>query len=106
MNAQALQMGIYPNGTLLKSIGPEVDMIQGIERRWIPDPQTFNYMGLDWGAVQTIPPVIWATIPLGPPFPSRSDGMLLKGSAAPVYVMQNGQRRWIPDPTTFYNLGY
>src|ERR1700688_1721679 len=88
--------GPYPDGTLLKASGPEVDMMQGHERRWIPDPATFNYMGLNWGAIQTIPDANWATIAVGPPFPSRLDGTLLKGSAAPVYIMQGGQRRWIP----------
>jgi hypothetical protein len=97
----------YVDGTLLKTnSNPEVDIISGRERRWIPDPQTFNYMGLDWGAINIISDADWAAIPAGPPLPSRSDGTLLKGSTDPVYVMQNGQRHWIPDPTTFNLMGY
>ena len=55
----------YPGGTLLKASGPEVYMIQGHERRGIPDPATFNYMGLDSGAIQTIADSIWHAIPAG-----------------------------------------
>jgi hypothetical protein len=97
---------IYPNGTLLQASGPEVDMMQGYERRWIPDAATFNYMGLSWGAIKSISDANWNAIPAGPPFPSRSDDTLLKGSTAPVYLMSGGQRHWIPDPSTLFALGY
>lgn len=98
--------GSYPDGTLLKASGPQVDMMQNHQRRWIPDPQTFNYMGLNWNAILTISDNEWSSIPAGPQFPSRADGTLLKGSQPNVYVMQNGQRHWIPDPATFDALGY
>ena len=92
--------------TLLKASGPEIAMMQGRERRSIPDLATFNYMGLDSGAVQTVPDIVWDAIPAGPVLPSRSDGTLLTGSAPEAYVMVSGQRRWIPDPATFTVLGY
>jgi hypothetical protein len=94
-------------GTLLKASGPEIALIQGRERRSIPDLPTFNYMGLDWDAVvQTIPDIVWNVIPAGPLLPSRSDGTLLTGSAPEAYVMASGQRHLIPDPATFAVLGY
>ena len=100
------QPGAYPDGTLLKASGAEVDIMQGHERRWIPDPQTFNYMGLNWNAIVNISDAAWAAIPAGPPLPSRSDGTLLQGSAAVIYLMQNGQRHAIPDLATLAALGY
>jgi hypothetical protein len=96
----------FPDGTLLKGSGPPVDIMQGHERRWIPDPQTFNYMGLDWSAIQTIPDAVWNSIPAGPQVPSRADGTLLKGSGPEIYLMNGGQRHWIPDPATFSALGF
>ena len=96
----------YADGTLLKASGPQVDIMQGHERRWIPDIATFNYMGLNMSAVQTIPDSAWAAIPVGPALPSRADGTLLKGSTAPIYVMLSGQRHWIPDVATFNAMGY
>jgi putative redox protein len=92
--------------TLLKASGPEIAVMQGRERRSIPDLPTFNYMGLDSGAVQTIPDIVWASIPAGPLLPSRSDGTLLTGSAPEAYVMASGQRHLIPDPATFAVLGH
>ena len=96
----------HSTATLLKASGPEIALMQGRERRSIPDLATFNYMGLDSGAVQTIPDIVWNAIPAGPLLPSRSDGTLLTGSAPEAYVMASGQRHWIPDPATFTVLGY
>ena len=99
-------MGVYPDGTLLKASGPEIDMITSGVRRWIPDPTTFTDMGLNWNNVVTISDSEWSTIPSGPPYPSWTDGTLLQGSGPQVYVMQSSQRHWIPDPATFTALGY
>jgi hypothetical protein len=99
-------MTAYPDGTLVKASGPEIDMMAGGQRRWVPDPTTFTHMGLAWDKVKTIPDSEWAAIPSGPPYPSRVDGTLLQGSGPKVYVVQSGQRHWIPDPATFTASGY
>lgn len=50
--------------------------------------------------------------PQPPPQPGRlpqagfRDGVLLKGSRPEVYVIQRGQKCWIPDPATFKAKGY
>ena len=94
-------MATYPDGTLLKASGPEVDRMEGGQRRWIPDPSTFNCMGLNWGAIQTIADTEWNQIPKGAPYPSRADAALVQGSAPQVYVMAGCQRHLIPDADTF-----
>lgn len=99
-------MAAHPDGTLLKASGPEIDMMSGGVRRWIPDPTTFTDMGLNWSNVVTIADSEWSAIPSGPPYPSRTDGTLLQGSGPQIYVMQNAQRHWIPDPATFTASGY
>lgn len=103
-------MAAYTDGTLIKASGPEIDMVKAYqgkeERRWIPDPPTFNNMGLNWSDVKPIPDADWAQIPAGPPFPSRADGTLIKGSDQAVYVMMSGRRCHIPDPDTFNAKGY
>jgi hypothetical protein len=43
-------------------------MVNGA-RRWIPDPATFESLGLDWAAVQVISDQELAAIPEGPPMP-------------------------------------
>jgi hypothetical protein len=99
-------MATYPEGTLLKASGPEVDRMEGGQRRWIPDPPTFTCMGMNWGAIKTISDTEWNQIPKGAPYPSRADGALLQGSGPQVYVMAGCQRHWIPDPVTFTANGY
>ena len=99
-------MAAYPDGTLLKASGPEIDVMSGGLRRWVPDPTTFTAMGLSWNNVVTIADGDWSAIPSGPPYPSRTDGTLLQGSGPQVYVMQSAQRHWIPDPATFTASGY
>lgn len=99
-------MAAYPDGTLLKASGPEIDVMSGGVRRWVPDPTTFTAMGLSWNKVVTIADGEWSAIPSGPPYPSRTDGTLLQGSGPQVYVMQSAQRHWIPDPATFTASGY
>jgi len=38
---------------------------------------------------------------------SSQDGSLIKSADAdPIYVMQQGQKRWIPDPETFHAYGF
>jgi Malectin domain len=94
-------MATYPDGTLLKASGPEVDRMEGGQRRWIPDPPTFNCMGLNWGAIQTISDTEWNQIPKGAPYPSRADGALLLPNIGMPYVMAGCQRHLIPDTETF-----
>jgi len=96
----------HPDGTLLKASGPEVDRMEGGQRRWIPDPPTFTCMGLSGSAIQTISDSEWNQIPKGAAYPSRADGTLLQGSGPAVYVMAACQRHWIPDPDTFNAHGY
>src|SRR5262245_13187920 len=99
-------MATYPDGTLIKASGPEVDRMEGGKRRRIPDPPTFNCMGLDWGAIITLSDSEWKKILQGPPYPSRAAGTLLQGSGPQVYVMSACQRHLFPDPSTFNAHGY
>lgn len=42
-------MSTFPDGTLVRSVGePQVYVLQGGIRRWIPDPQTFAFDGFNW----------------------------------------------------------
>jgi hypothetical protein len=91
---------------------PEVYVIQGGQRDWIPDSATL-VSKWSWGAVQTISPADLTTATLGDPIPSIidpgpwPDGALITSPPAPeVYVIQGGQRHWIPDPQTLLAKGF
>jgi len=91
------------DGTLLRG-KDKVYQMQSGKRRWIPDAETFNAMGLSWSDIKDFPINDVDTVPLGEELPSRKDGTLLRGKDK-VYQMQSGKRRWIPDAETFNAMG-
>lgn len=60
-----------PDGALLKGSGPDIYLIEAGKRRHVPDPSTFNAMGLDWSEVKTIPDAQLELVPLGEELPRR-----------------------------------
>jgi hypothetical protein len=58
------------NGKTVKGAStPHVYLMENGVRRHIPDPATFNGLGLDWAGVQVISDQELAAIPEGPPMP-------------------------------------
>jgi hypothetical protein len=67
---------------------PEVYVVYGGAKFWIPSPEVFNAMGFQWNAIQTVSVQDIAAIPNVP-----QDGTLLKEqSTPPVYLMQGGAK--------------
>jgi hypothetical protein len=95
------------NGVLLRDKSDEkIYIMENGKRRWIPDPQTFAAMGLNMSAVRTFPSEELGKVSSTKPLPSRKDGSLLRYLGDhKVYIMENGKRRWIPDPETFAAMG-
>ena len=103
------------NGALIRQRGNQaVYVIENGERRLIPNPETFNARGYSWGAVKEIGPEEMGSVPEGRAIPSAlnstrrfADGALIRqrGTQA-VYVIENGERRLIPNPETFNARGY
>lgn len=61
---------MHPDGTLLKSSDqPEVWLIQGGERHWIPSPEIFNAHGFSWAAILVVSDAEINAIPQGPDVP-------------------------------------
>jgi hypothetical protein len=94
------------HGSVVKGSGDAVYLVQENQRRHIPNPETWNYMGLGGITSQNyISDADLNDIPLGVPLPSRKNGDMVQGSGAAVYVMENGNRRLIPDPPTLDSMG-
>ena len=100
-------MPSYLTGQLLKGSGPEIYVIDGPQRRWIPNPQTFVLNGYNWNAVQTVPDAVLAQIPIGPQidvfsrvtFPAAAD-QALPPNARNVAIVTYGTAlygRWRSD---------
>ncbi len=79
--------------------GPEVYLVIDNTRRHIIDWDTF--LNLGYQQPDIVPCGTSATYPEGDPITK-----LLKGSDAPVYWMENGVRRHIPDMATFSAMGF
>ncbi len=80
--------------------------MQGGLKRRIPNPVTFEAQGYQWGNVNRIPDSSLDDIPTGDPLlDALADGNLLKG-LGPVYVMEGGDRRFIPNPDVLIDCGY
>lgn len=82
-------------------------VIKGSRKYHIPDPQTFNILGYNWNQVKDVGGgVLGRILPGSPTLPSLRNGVLIKGSRPEVYVIQGGQKCWIPNPATFEAKGY
>jgi len=55
----------FPDGTLIKGSGPDIYLIENGVKRLIPDMETFNAMGLNWGNVINVDQQRLVDIPLG-----------------------------------------
>jgi len=87
---------IYPEGSLIKASGAEVDLIQNGKRRWVPDPYTFTAMGFQWNNVQAISDADFNSIPKGQALPR-----ILQPVALPVV---NPTNPVLVTPTPFCNV--
>lgn len=103
---EALVQG--PSGARMKSLAnPAVFLIdpEGY-KRWIPNAATYNNLFVDWAGIIENDDVI--NIYQGPPL---SDGAFLAkaSNSAAVYLVSNGQKRWITSPAVmnkyYFNWG-
>ena len=87
------ELPFYPaDGTLVREFTrPEVYVVYGGAKFWIPDPPTLLGLGFDWSHVRVIPPN-----GTGKLRPKPIDGSLLQEQhSAKVYLVDNGKLRWV-----------
>jgi len=72
------------------------------QRRWIPDPPTYNNLFVDWNGIKES--TEYASIHEGPALPTNT--VLFKGSQAEVYLLDQHSKRWITNPTVFNNYHF
>ncbi len=99
----------YPEGTLIKGDNPEVFVIENGMKRWINSPEVFNELNYDWKKIVRISDDQLGNYPRGKDISKAwryPDNTLVKGSCPEVYVIENGRKRWIPDPETFNAYGF
>lgn len=99
--AQARHLKPRPDLSGLRVRSPNTAPIYVIDpdgyRRWIPNPDTYNNLFRDWTSV-----VVDLGTNLIAAGPALDDGAFLARApgTAPVYLVSNGQKRWIVSPAT------
>ena len=83
------------DGTVVRDWNrPEVYVVYGGAKFWIPDPPTLFDLGFDWGRVRVLPPNGTTKLPTMP-----IDGTLLKEQHDPkIFLVDKGQLRWVTSP--------
>ena len=89
------------SGNLVKGTGPAVYFIENDQKRLIPDPATFSAWGFRWSEIQLVPDETLDALPNG-----FSLSRLAKGSSQAVYLIDQGKKYLIPNPSMFNQWGF
>ena len=93
-----------PRLDFIKGNAPEVYLLESGVRHWIPSPEIFNYFKFKWENIKTYTDSAIASYVQGDDWSKYDDypeGSLLRGSGPEVYLVELGERRWIPTPEIF-----
>lgn len=95
------------DGMLLKGSGSSIYLMRGGLKHLVPNGQTFEANGFNWGAVINLAGATVNAVPTGQPVLNvLGDGFLLKGSPPWVFVMQGGRMRYIASASVMASCGY
>ncbi len=104
----------YSDGTLIKGSGPEIYVLENGLKRWITTEKIFEGYEYNWNKIQTLSDQDVAQYPTGRKLDysyNIPEGMLMRedatqgGDGKKVYLVKQGQRRWIETEQDFVNLG-
>jgi len=93
-----------PKVDLIKGNGPEVYVLELGIRHWIPDIETFNHFNFKWENIKTYFDSTVNSYLQEKDWEKNNDypeGSLVKGSGPKVYLIELGEKRWIPSPRVF-----
>lgn len=87
---------------MLKGSGPEIYRLESDKLRWISSLDAFEHLGLTRKDVHVVEDSFRAKFELGRPM-----HVLLKCDGSPhIYRLENQQKRWIKDISTFLAEGH
>ena len=96
-------------GTLIKGLSDKVYVIESGLKRWIKTAKIFNKLSYSWANILSVSETLLGNTPPGKDITSSykyPEGTLLKGDGPPVYLVEKGERRWIPNPQIFTAKGF
>ena len=93
---------VIHDGMVLKGSGPEIYVLEDNKLRWISSLDAFEFFGYRWEQVHVRDDSFLEQFEKGRPV-----HVLLKCQGSPhIYALENGQKRWIKDISTFDTEGY
>ncbi len=104
--AGELVNGCTADGSVLTTRDGRVYRVQSGVKRHVPNPPTFEALGLSWASVTPVPD---GWLPTGKPLLDvAATGRLIRppGNQVPVYVMDAGVKRHISSPAALASCGY
>ena len=95
-----------PDGSFLGSDeGPSIYYLKWGVRRLVGDYETVKALGLTDADVRLIDTSTVDAIPEGVPLPHLEGGSVIKGSQSSIFLLIGGERRLVPNDSTFEALG-
>jgi hypothetical protein len=93
---------VIRDGLVLKGSGSEIYVLEDDKLRWISSLEAFEFFGYRWEEVHIVDDSFLEKFEKGRPV-----HVLLKCEGSPhIYALENGQKRWIKDISTFDTEGY
>lgn len=77
---------------------PMVYVVQGTVIKWVPSPDVFNGLGLNWASVEVIPPSQKTNF-------QRAKLLRAENDEKVFYITESGLKRHIPNTNTFNSYG-
>ncbi|MCK4524869.1 MAG: hypothetical protein KAU07_00325 [Candidatus Andersenbacteria bacterium] len=100
---------LKPDGSLIKGLSSEVYLIENNNKRWITSATVFISNGYKWEDIIIVTDHELNLYLNGKNITSSDfnfDKKLLKGSGPEVYLIENGNKRWITSAAVFISNGY
>jgi hypothetical protein len=93
---------VIRDGLVLKGSGPDIYVLEDNKLRWISSLEAFEFFGYRWEQVHVVDDSFLEQFEKGRPI-----HVLLKCERSPhIYALENDQKRWIKDISTFEAEGY
>ena len=110
--AKTVENKTQSNGSLLKSAeSPRVYSIKNNKKRWITDVDAFVSNGYKWENIVLVLESELEAFEDGENIYAvssglKQDGSLIRGGGYKVYLIENGNKKWITSEKVFISLGY
>ena len=110
--AKTVENKTQSNGSLLKSAeSPKVYSIENNKKRWITDVDAFVSNGYKWENIVLVLESELEAFEDGENIYAvssglKQDGSLIRGGGYKVYLIENGNKKWITSEKVFIGLGY